>query len=35
METDWAKQLHALPNQSVKVLNRNCDIEETDVFTSS
>ena len=35
METDQAKQLDALLNQSVKVLNKNCDTEEIDASTTS
>ena len=34
METDQAEQLDALLNQSTKVLEKNCDTEETDTSTS-
>ena len=35
METDQAKQLVTLLNQSVKVFNKNCDTKETDTSTTS
>ena len=35
METDQEEQLDALLNQSTKVLNNNCETEETDVSSIS
>ena len=35
METDQAEQVDAPLNQSTKVLNKNCDTEETDASTTS
>ena len=35
MESDQAEQLDALINKSAKVLNKNCETEETDVSTTS
>ena len=34
IETDQAKQLDVLLNQSAKVLNKNCNTEETDTSTT-
>ena len=34
METGEAEQLDILLNQCAKVLNKNSDIEETDVYTT-
>ena len=35
METDQAEQLDACLNYCTKVLNKNCDTEETDISTTS
>ena len=34
MKTGQAGQLDVLLSQCIKVLNQNCDTEETDVFTT-